>query len=315
MDPARLNDVITKRRLVPVVVPGYRFQNGVRLFSAILVAEQKRLNTKQAYIKAKRLMERPDSLLRLVSTNFRPIVGYMVPFCDDRQAVKTWSEINQKRVVILTVDPANWTYVTEFDTCTDHESIELLKTTEDGEDYYHVLLQPERLLGDIKIAFGTVKKYSSFPSAKRQRTMDEFDCFFKKGLLNFQTINDVEMNPVPVVEDIHFKPDKTWLQLSQIQKDHLHQCDKCAYPYYNALPKEECLLTIRSHLMDKDLKVSPYQHLFVTAENFQLGDIRKNSHLNLYYLNHVKDIKKNLTLLRSIESPPSVSVSERNESL
>ena len=109
MDSARINDVITKRRLVPVVVPGYRFQKRVRLFSAILLAEQKRLNTKQAYIKSKRLMERPDSLLRWVSTNFRPIVGNMVHFSDDRQAVKTWSEINQKRVVILTVDPANRT--------------------------------------------------------------------------------------------------------------------------------------------------------------------------------------------------------------
>ena len=108
--------------------------------------------------------------------------------------------------------------------------------------------------------------------------------------------NDVEMNPVPAVEDVHFKPDKTWLQLSQSQKNHLHECDKCAYPYYNTLPEEECLLTIRSHLMEKDLKVSPYQHLFVTAENYQLGDMRKDSHLNLYYLNHVKKIKKDLTL-------------------
>ena len=100
--------------------------------------------------------------------------------------------------------------------------------------------------------------------------------------------------------------------LSQIQKNHLHECEPCAYLYYNNLPEEECLLTIRSHLWEKELKVSPYQHLFVTAENFQLGDIRKNSHLNLYYLNHVKKIKKNLNLLRST---PSVSVSERNESL
>ena len=133
MDPARINDVITKRRLVPIVVPGYRFQNGVRLFSAILVAEQKRLSTKQAKYKFDRLMRRPLSLLRLVSTTFRPIVGNMVHFSDDRQAVKTWSEINQKRVVIMTVDPSTWTYITEFDTCTDHDIIELLKTTEDGE--------------------------------------------------------------------------------------------------------------------------------------------------------------------------------------
>ena len=125
--------------------------------------------------------------------------------------------------------------------------------------------------------------------------MEEFDCFFNKGLSNFQTINDVDVEPVPVVEDVHFKPDKTWLQLSQIQKNHLHECETCAYPYYNDLPEEECLLTIRSHLMEKDMKVSPYQHLFVTAENYQLGDIKKNSHLNLYYLNHVKKIKKDLT--------------------
>ena len=170
MDSARLQDVITKRRVVPIVVPGYRMHNGVRLFSAILIAEQKRLGTKQAFYKTDRLMKRPASLMSLISTTFRPIVGNLVHLKDDRKAVKTWSEINQKRVVIVTIDQASWTYVTEFDTCTDHETIELLKTTEDGEDYYHVLLQPERLLCDIKMAFDTVKKYSSFPSAKRQRT-------------------------------------------------------------------------------------------------------------------------------------------------
>ena len=164
MDSDRLHDVITKRRLVPIVVPGYRFQKGVRLFSALLIAEQKRLGTKQAYTKAEHLMKRPISLLRLISTTFRPIVGSPVHLCDDRKAVKTWSESNQKRVVIVTVDPVNWAYITEFDTCTDHESIELLKTTENDEDYYHVLLQSERLLGDIKVAFDTVKKYKCFPS-------------------------------------------------------------------------------------------------------------------------------------------------------
>ena len=297
MDTARLQDVITKRRVVPIIVPGYRFENGVRLFSALLIAEQKRLGTKQAFYKTDRLMKRPASLMRLISTTFRPIVGNLVHLKDDRKAVKTWSEINQTRVVILTVDPANWTYVTEFDTCSDHDTIELLKTIEDGEEYYHVLLQSERMLSDIKIAFNPVKKYSSFPSVKRQRDAERFDNFFKDALSKKPRLdNDVEMNPVPVDEDTHFKPDKTWLQLSMIQKNHLYKCDKCAYPYYNILPEEECLLTVRSHLMEKDLKVSPYKHLFVTAENFQMGDIRKDSRANLYYLNHVKKIKKDLTL-------------------
>ena len=70
--------------------------------------------------------------MRLISTTFRPIVGNLVHLCDDRQAVKTWSDIYQKRVVVLTVDHTNWTYLTEFDTCTDHDMIELLKTTENS---------------------------------------------------------------------------------------------------------------------------------------------------------------------------------------
>ena len=179
MNSARLNDVITKRRVVPVVVPGYRFENGVRLFSALLIAELKRSGTKESYSKAGMLMKRPASLLRLISTTFRPIVGNLVHLSDDRKAVKTWSEINQKRVVIMTVDPANWTYVTEFDTCTDHESIELLKTTEDGEEYYHVLLQSERLLGDIKDTFDSIKKDKCFPSVKRQCASEEYKKVFQ----------------------------------------------------------------------------------------------------------------------------------------
>ena len=103
-------------------------------------------------------------------------------------------------------------------------------------------------------------------------------------------------NKFMYIEDVHFKADKPWTQLSQIQKNHQHECETCAYPYYNDLPEEEALLTIRSHLLEKDMKVSPYQHLFVTAENFQLGVMDRYSHMNLYYLNHVKKIKKDLTL-------------------
>ena len=168
-------------------------------------------------------MKRPMSLLRWISTTFRPIVGNLVHLNDDRQAVKTWSDINQKRVVILTVDPTNWTYVTEFDTCTDHDTIELLKTTEDGEEYYHVLLQTEVLLREIKDTFDPVKKYKSFPQAKRQRADEESERYFKEILSKMPRLdNDVEMKPVQVVEDVHFKPDKPWTRLSQIQKNHLH---------------------------------------------------------------------------------------------
>ena len=138
-----------------------------------------------------------------MSTTFRPIVGNTVHFSDDRQAVKTWSDINQKRVFVLTVDTTTWTYVTEFDTCTEFDTIELLKTTEDGEEYYHVLLQSERLLGDIKIEFDHQKRKS--------RCVEEFDNFLKSGFSKMPRLDDVEMKPVQVIEDVHFKPDKPWI--------------------------------------------------------------------------------------------------------
>ena len=39
MDAALLKSVITKRRLVPVIMPGYRYASIIRLFGAIIVAE------------------------------------------------------------------------------------------------------------------------------------------------------------------------------------------------------------------------------------------------------------------------------------
>ena len=91
------------------------------------------------------------------------------------------------------------------------------------------------------------------------------------------------------------------------QKNHLHECETCAYPYYNRLPKEECLLTVRSHVLEKDIAVSPFQYLFVTAENFHMGGQNAASRMNLYYLNHVKEHNKDLKHVT--ESP----VSEGNE--
>ena len=152
------------------------------------------------------------------------------------------------------------------------------------------------MLGDIKVAFKPVKRYKCFSQAKRQRYAEEFDNFWKDTLLKMPRLDDVDVKPIQVTEDVYFKADKPWTQLSQIQKNHQHECETCAYPYYNDLPEEEALLTIHSHLLEKDMKVSPYQHLFVTAENFQLGVMDRYSHMNLYYLNHVKKIEKDLTL-------------------
>ena len=56
------------------------------------------------------------------------------------------------------------------------------------------------------------------------------------------------------------------------------------------------MLSIDSYLEEKEKSVSPYQYLFVAAENFQLGIQDKYSRMNLYYLTHVKKTKKDLTL-------------------
>ena len=285
----------------PVVVPGYKFEKDISLFSAIVLADLKHNGDKQSLFKVNNLLRSPGALLRFVSKTFRPIIGNDVHLSNDLDAVQPWCELYKKNVLIYTFDKDSRTLKKEFDSSTRFEdTLELLKTTEYRDDY-HFLIDKQRFLTAIENATKTVipvQKRSIVRMNEKRKLCEEFDNFVKAGFSKVSRLdNDVEMkfNPVPVVEDVHFKPDKTWLQLSQIQKNHLHECEKCAYPYYNALPEEECLLTIRSHLMEKDMKVSPYQHLFVTAENYQLGDIKKNSHLNLYYLNHVKKIKKDLT--------------------
>ena len=115
-----------------------------------------------------------------------------------------------------------------------------------------------------------------------------------------ETVGKPEQGP-------HFKPNVPCHELPYIQNQHLHECDTCAYPYYNGLPEEECLLTIHSYLLEKDIAVSPYQYLFIVAENFQLGVRSKASKNNLYYLNHVKERRPALN--KKCETP----MSERNE--
>ena len=70
MNTALLRDAITRRRVVPVVVPGYRYESDIRLFSAILVAELKQNDDKQSLNQFKTVQKRSDSLRKLVSTNF-----------------------------------------------------------------------------------------------------------------------------------------------------------------------------------------------------------------------------------------------------
>ena len=100
--------------------------------------------------------------------------------------------------------------------------------------------------------------------------------------------------PEPVVKDGHFEASVPWHQLSSDQKNHMLNCPTCAYPYYNNLPEEECLLTIHSHLLEKECKVSPYQYLHITSENFRLGVRSDASKNNLYYLNHVEKQRRSL---------------------
>ena len=78
MSALLLKDIITTHRLVPIVVPGYRFNIDIALFSAILIADLKQTSDKDSLKKCKKLLERPSSLEKLVSATFRPFVGNMV---------------------------------------------------------------------------------------------------------------------------------------------------------------------------------------------------------------------------------------------
>ena len=65
------------------VVPGYRFNKDIALFSDILIADLKQTGDKDSLKKCKNLLERPSSLEKLVSATFRPIVGNMVHLSND----------------------------------------------------------------------------------------------------------------------------------------------------------------------------------------------------------------------------------------
>ena len=71
-------------------------------------------------------------------------------------------------------------------------------------------------------------------------------------------------------------------------------CSDCAYPYYNDNPEAICLLTIYSHVLEQECKVTPYCYLHIVAENDRLGFISDDSKNNSCYLNHVE--KYRLTL-------------------
>ena len=256
------------------VVPGYRFNKDIALFSAILIADLKQTGDKDSLKKCKNLLERPSSLQKLVSATFRPIVGNMVHLSNDLRAVQQWCDLHKKNVIVRSLDLESLMYIDEFDSKNNFDTIELLKTVEDGQVYYHVLLNAQEFLKKLEKAFSDYIK----------------EQFSKKS----KVVSDVEPEQEKVDPDGHFKASIPWHQLTSQQKDHMLHCSECAFPYYNNLPEEECLLTIHSYVQDKDLKVSPYQYLHVTSENFRLGVRSAASKNKLYYLNHVKKKQKDL---------------------
>ena len=214
---------------------------------------------------------------------------------NDFTAVRKWSDERKKTVIIRRLNPKDWTY--DVDVVTDNyfDSIELLETTEDCQTYYHPLLDSDRFLSQVQRICCPVKKGCIVRMTEKRKLCDAFDNDLKQQISKMSKFKEPEPI-VRLVPDVHFKADKPWHKLSQIQKDHLHDCDKCAYPYYNALPEQDCLLSIYSYLKEKEISVSPYQYLFVAAENFQLGVQDSYSRMNLYYLSHVKKIKKDLSV-------------------
>ena len=130
MNTALLKEAIVTRRLVPIIVPGYRYQNDIRLFSAVLVAELKQNNDKQSFNQFKNIQRRPDSLKKLVSKTFRSFMNIMDHLSNDFTAVRKWSDEHKKTVIIRRLNPEDWTY--DVDVVTDKyvDSLELLDTTE-----------------------------------------------------------------------------------------------------------------------------------------------------------------------------------------
>ena len=280
------------------VVPGYRFNKDIALFSAILIADLKQTGDKDSLKKCKNLLERPSSLEKLVSATFRPIVGNMVHLSNDLRAVQQWCDLHKKNVIVRSLDLESLMYIDEFDSKNNFDTIELLKTVEDGQVYYHVLLNAQEFLKKVEKTFRPVKKGPIVRMTQKRllenELYDAFSDYVKEQFSKRPKVIDVEPEPEPVDPDGHFKPSIPWHLLTSKHKDHLHNCPKCAFPYYNNLPEEECLLTIHSYVQDKDLKVSPYQYLHVTSENFRLGVRSAASKNKLYYLNHVKKKQKDL---------------------
>ena len=281
----------------PVVVPGYKFEKDISLFSAIVLADLKHNGDKQSLFKVNNLLRSPGALLRFVSKTFRPIIGNDVHLSNDLDAVQPWCELYKKNVLIYTFDKDSRTLKKEFDSDTRFEdTIVLLKTTEYRDDY-HVLIDEQRFITAVETIIRPVKKEPIVRLTKKRQLENESDSTFADCILKLSKIPkviDVEPEPEPVDPEGHFKPSIPWHLLTSKQKDHLHNCPKCAFPYYNNLPEEECLLTIHSYLQDKDLKVSPYQYLHVTSDNFRLGVRSVASKNNLYYLNHVEKKRKEL---------------------
>ena len=100
MNAYNLKQIITSRRSPAIVVPGYRFNKDIALFSAILVAELKQKSDKQSYYQLDNVLRRPSSLEKLVSKHFRPIVGNMVHLSNDLGAIQQWCDLHKKNVIV-----------------------------------------------------------------------------------------------------------------------------------------------------------------------------------------------------------------------
>ena len=121
-----LKDIITSRRTPAIIVPGYRFNKNIALFSAILIAGLKQTGTKDSLKKCKNLLERPSSLEKLVSNHFRPFIGNRVHLSNDTK-VQEWCDLYKKTVIIRSLDLESLRYIDEFDSKNGFDTIELLK--------------------------------------------------------------------------------------------------------------------------------------------------------------------------------------------
>ena len=146
MNALLLKDIIKHRRRPVTIIHGYRFDNQIGLFSAIIIADLKQNGDKESLKKFDNIQRQPSSLLNLVSKTFRPIVGNTVHLSNDLGAVQQWCDLHKKNVIIRRFDVDTRTLINEFDSKTCFESIEMLKTHENNDDYYHVLLDTQGFL-------------------------------------------------------------------------------------------------------------------------------------------------------------------------